>query len=477
MEMNTPTRILLVYPNFHYFPGWLENRLNYKQVPLGLAYLASSARKKHSVDVRICDASFLDIKEDAVVQYAREFRPDIVGMAAYTPTMGFIRRVAASLRRSLPESLIVFGGPHVTALPFENLDVADLCILGEGERTFEELVDRFIGKRPFETIAGLSLKKDGRCVRTGERELIEDLDSIPFPARDLYPLTTYSHIYPYRLGNPFYSAIVTSRGCGYDCSFCSNKLMWKRRVRVRSLDNVFAEIEVLVRDYKISLLRIGDDNFITSPDRVVQFCRMKRRFFPELKWFCHARADALTPTLIKEMKAGGCVETQIGVESGDDLILGRCNKRATTAVVRKSIRALRNNGINVWATCIIGNEGDTPESVEKTIRFAQEADPTYCSFMFLSPLPGTRSHENMSRKGYIKTKDWSRYSWHGQPVIETPELSRIMLVRLRKRAYRKFYLRPKIIYRYMRDALHSRQWATIFSDALLLLKFVLGSIG
>ena len=474
--MSALTKVLLIYPNFRYFPGWLQNKLNYKQVPLGLLYLASFARSKYPVDIRICDASFLDITEKEVIQFAAEFKPDIVGMAIYTPTVGFCRNIALELRRLLPETMIVFGGPHVTALPFENLDVADICILGEGEITFKEVLASFIAKISYEQINGISFKRDNRCLLTPPRELIKDLDILPFPARDLYLRNIYQHIYPYQLGNPFYSAIVTSRGCAFDCNFCSNNLMWKRKVRYRSLDNIFAEIEGIVKDYNISFLRIGDDNFIGNPGLVMDFCRRKKKLFPKLKWFCHARADALTPELIAEMKEGGCVEVQMGVESGDDQILRNCNKMSTTAVVHNAIKMLHKNKINIWATFIIGNEGDTRASIEKTIKFAKKIDPTYCSFMFLSPLPGTNSYLSMSKKGYIKARDWSEYSWHGEPVFETEELSKKMLLSLRKKAYQKFYLRPKIIFRYACVALRSRQWKTVFADFLLLLKFIFGFI-
>ncbi len=474
--MNALTKVLLVYPNFNYFPGWLQNKLNYKQIPLGLLYLASFIRSKYSVDIRICDASFLDIAEKDVIQYITAFKPDIVGMSIYTPTVGFCRNIALETKRLLPESLIVFGGPHATALPFENLDVADICVLGEGEITFGEVVKSFIEKSSYTKINGVSLKKDKQCLLTPARELIEDLDILPFPARDLYSRNIYQHIYPYQLGNPFYSAVVTSRGCAFDCNFCSNNLMWKRQVRYRSLDNIFEEIEGVVKNYNISFLRIGDDNFIANSGLVIDFCRRNKKLFPDLKWLCHARADALTQELIGEMKEGGCAEVQIGVESGDDQILRNCNKMSTTAIVYDAIRMLRKNKINVWATFIIGNEGDSRISIEKTIKFAKKVDPTYCSFMFLSPLPGTNSYLSMSKKGYIKAKDWSEFNWHGAPVFETEELTKELLMSLRKRAYRDFYLRPKIMFRYVCAALRSRQWKTIFADLLLLLKFIFGFI-
>lgn len=467
-------KILLINPNFKYFPGLFENFVNYRKLPLGLAYIASYARNHDSrLDIRICDASLLGLTVEKVLRVIGDFDPEIIGISVHTPTVGFARDVAMGTRRLFSDKLIVFGGPHVTALPFENLDLADVCVIGEGERTFYEIVANYSCGLPLDKIKGISLKKDNENLKTEERDNIDDLDELPFPARDLFPKCTYRHTYPYPLKNSLYNTIVTSRGCSFNCNFCLNELMWKRKVRYRSLDNVFGEIEDLVGKYDTSLLFINDDNFTEKSGRVIEFCRQRNKYFSELKWICHSRADSLSLDLLREMKSAGCVEVQVGVESGDDGVLNKCNKRMKISTIRQTFSLLKEVKINQWATFIIGNEGDTRETIEKTISFAKKLDPTYSSFIYLSPFPGTKCFENLSKGGYIKKYDWSEFQFHTDPIFETESLSKELLKKMRKKAYREFYLRPEVIFRYFKDCLISRQWKLMFSDFLLLLKLML----
>lgn len=469
-------KILLISPNFQYFPGLFGNLVNYKQSPLGLMYIASFIRESYPIMVRIFDASTLNVGEKEVLKYINVFKPDIIGITATTLTVQFVRTIAFQAKHLLPDVFIVFGGPHVTALPFENLDVADVCVIGEGEQTFAEVINNFLKGLSLDKIRGIVFKEKSAYYKTEERELIQDLDELPFPARDLLPKHTFCHIFPYRLENPYYDTIITSRGCSFNCTFCLNELMWKRKVRYRSLDNVFEEIEELIKKYSTSLLFIHDDNFTENSDRLIEFCKIKQKYFPKLKWICHSRADSLSLDLLKEMESAGCVEIQIGVESGDDRILNNCNKRIKITTIYNAFKLFKKTKINTWATFIIGNEGETKDSIEKTIKFAKNINPTYCSFLFLSPLPGTRCFNNFKKRDYIKTYDWFKYSWHGEPVFETESLSKGLLMGLRKKAYRRFYLRPKILFRYLCICIKSRQWKTMFSNFLILLKSVLGLI-
>jgi len=467
-------KILLINPNFYYFPGWMENIMNYKRPILGLAYLAAIA-KKYPVDVKICDAALLNINENQVFQGMQQFKPDIIGITVTTITVKSARSIAIKAHQMFPEVFIIFGGPHITALPFENLDVADVCVIGEGEETFAELIDKCLKNNSWKTVAGIAFRKNSADIIAKERALIEDLDKIPFPARELVPRSRFQHIYPYRLKNKFYDTLLTSRGCASQCNFCLNELMWKKRVRFRSLDNVFEEIELLIKDHCTSLLFISDDNFTSWPERVIEFSRRKQKYFPELKWICHSRADCLSLDLLKEMEAGGCIEIQIGVESGDDKILDACNKDINSQKIFNAFQLFKKTKINSWATFIIGNEGETKESIEKTIAFSKKIDPVYSTFLFLSPLPGSKCFKHFKDKGYIKTYDWAKYSWHGEPVFETETLSKNLLLNLRKKAYIQFYLRPRS-FRYFWPYIVARQWRLMFSNALLLLKFILGKI-
>jgi radical SAM superfamily enzyme YgiQ (UPF0313 family) len=469
-------KILFINPNFRYFPGWLENVVNYRQLPLGLGYIAAYLREHAEAEIQICDASMYDLNEEAVLEQIVDFKPDIIGISVHTLTVGFSRRVALAAKQLFPEAVIVFGGPHASALPFENLDVADINVSGEGEESFAEIANNLFKGQSLEGVKGIAFKKNGGYCKTEERGLIENLDKLPFPARDLFFKHKYRHNYPYRLKNRFYAAVITARGCNFRCNFCMNEFLWKGKVRNRSLGNVFAEMEDLIKIYNISLLRIGDDNFTADEARVREFCRGKNKYFSGLKWFCHARADTLNRDLAREMKAAGCIEVQVGVESGDDTVLSNCNKRQNTNDIFRAFRILKDERINQWAPFIIGNEGDSKETVEKTIDFAKKIDPTYSSFLFLSPLPGTKTFESLYNKGYLKTLDWSKYNFHAEPVFETDSLSKDMLLRLRIRAYRKFYLRPKAVLRYLYAGVASGEWRALILNSLLLFKFIFGLI-
>jgi len=469
-------KVLLITPNYKYFPGALETKLNYRQSSLGLAYIAAAIRSRCRVEVKVYDAMVLNAVEEEVVNYINSYKPQIIGISVHTLTVEYARNVALAARRIVPEAFIVFGGPHVSALPFENLDVADVCVIGEGDDTVVELVNQFLSGGSFDGVEGIALRKNGSCIKTKTRTLIADLDSLPLPARDLFPFYKQRHIYPYRLATPYCNTIVTSRGCSFNCTFCSNEIMWQRRVRNRSISNALVEIEVLVKQYNTSLLFIHDDNFTENHKRVIEFCEEKQKYFPQLKWICHSRSDCLTRDLLEKMKASGCVEIQVGVESGSDAILAKCNKGSHTAAMRKTFHLLEEAKINSWATFIIGNEGDTKESIEQTIEFAKEIDPTYCSFLFLTPLPGTQIYERFVQKGYINTFQWSRYNFHSAPVFETEHLSLNLLLNLRKKAYRVFYLRPTAVVRFFVAAIASRQWGILLSDACILMKFLLGLI-
>ena len=467
-------KILLINPNFYHFPGWLEAAVNYRKPPLGLAYLAAHIRNKYPADIRIYDAHALNKSEDDVARYAETFAPDIVGITVVTPTLAFARKAAIMIRRAFPQIPIIFGGPHVSALPFENLDVADVCVIGEGEETFLELVQSYSRGSGLREIKGIAFKENGRIVKTDDRGLIEDLDTISFPARDLLPQVFFTHVYPYPCDTTRTITLITSRGCNFKCNFCANEFMWKGRTRYRSLDNVFAEIEHLVGHYRCGFLYLYDDNFTSDPARVIEFSRRKRKYFPKLKWFCYCRADSLSNAMLEEMKAAGCAEVQVGVESGDDDVLAGCNKRMKTETVSRAFQLLKQNKINQWATFIIGNQNDTRSSIEKTIRFALKLDPTYVSFMFLSPLPGTESFRALSAAGAITTYNWSEYNWHKTPVFQTAFLSREMMIGLRKKAYFKFYLRPQVFCRYLYALVITGRGKIMLNNLTRFMKLMLG---
>ncbi len=451
------SRIVLVNPPFSYFPQAGRRSFNYARPPLGLAYLAASLQQKlgSSVEVRIIDCIAEKIgAADELEKILLAAAPDVVGFSVVTATRDIAGEMAVRLHTRLPNCRVVLGGPHITALPDEPAPGVDAIFVGEGEESLAEYVRRAVPEQRREPIDGcIQLLPGGEKLRGGECPFIDPLDRVPMPAIDLLPREAYLHSYPHRYRR--FMTMLTSRGCPFGCRFCANEFLWKSQVRFFSVERVTEEIDRLAGRFGVDLVFIEDDTFLARPDRAVQIMRYIRDRQPGMKWICHTRADTITPELADEMAASRCVEVQIGAESGSAAVLRETNKKLELADIRRAFALLKKTQIRTWATFIVGNPGETPENVEETIRFAIEIDPTYSSFIMMLPFPGTRTYDLYRQKGFITAKSWSEYSWHGKPVFATDTLSHEQLVNLRRKAYRRFFLRPSKLLRTFVDVLRA----------------------
>jgi radical SAM superfamily enzyme YgiQ (UPF0313 family) len=438
-----PLRVTLVNPPFQYFPGIRSGTESYTRPPLGIAYLAAYLRRNAQAPLALklidCEAEgFVD--SDTTAAAIMQGDPDVVGFSVVTGTFSEATLLAEKLKKIKPGIRIVAGGPHVTALPEEVMPGIDAKIIGEGELSLLEYLQEAVLGGSEREIAGVVRFSDGELVSRGKaRAMIENLDDIPIPARDLLP-GSYFHSYPYP-GVRAFTTMFTSRGCPYNCNFCGNETLWGRRARYHSLDRTFEEIDQ-VTAAGVNLIFFDDDTFTANKKRVLAITEYIARHHPDLRWICHIRADTVDRPLLAEMKKSGCVEVQVGVESGDQEVLRNTDKMLDIEKVRTTFRSLHEIGINSWGTFILGNDGESTETIRRTISLACEIDPTYASFIVLLPFPGTRIFEKYKKQGYITTFDWGRYSWHGQPVIDLPRLSAADLIAWRKKAFLRFYLRP-----------------------------------
>jgi len=437
-------KILLVNPPFVYFPGNERSRYNYCRPPLGLCYLASYLRSNRPGEygVEIIDTLIERKTPGEWVELIAGKRPDIVGFSAVTPTSMETKRMAARLRELSPEVFLVAGGPHCTIRPGDMFPEFDAVVRGEGEQTLLELVDAVAGGGSLGEINGVSFTDGEEVIDNQPRELVRPLDEIPPPARDLLKSDEYYHSFPYRHSGAFTTAF-TCRGCPNNCYFCGNEALWNRKIRFHSIEYVELELDEMVNRQGVSLLFYDDDDFLASKQRAARICESIMKLAPGLKWICHACVSSIDDESIKMMKRAGCVEMQVGVESGNDEILSRISKCAGREEVTEKFRILRKNGMNSWATFIIGHEGETPLSARDTIDFAIELEPAYASFILLLPFPGSRAFDIFKKNGWLKTENWDDYTWHGDPVFEMPGLDADELVKLRGEAQKKFYLRPK----------------------------------
>ncbi len=467
-------RVYLIHPPFHYFPGALGGRLNYCRPPLGLCYLAGYAREKIPCEISILDAMSLDLNADEVVSRALAFNPDIVGITVTTPTATVTREILTKLRAKNPEITLVVGGPHITALPADMVDAADFAVIREGEKTLVEIMEFLRGERSRESINGIAYREGTENVLTPPRPFVANLDEFPDPARDLLDGVRYSHIYPssrYSREQKF-TTIFTERGCAFDCHFCGNKTLWGRKVRYRSLHRVYEEIKTIGAVHKTRFFFI-DDDFSTNPKRVKAFCEGLIELGLDVEWVCHIRVNALPEETLKLMRKAGCVEVQVGLESGTDEGLAAYNKQLTVEQMIQGCRRIQAAGIHLWGTFIIGGPTETPSAVREMIHLACRLPLTYCTFIMLLPFPGTELYTQYSKKGYLKTYDWSKYSWHGDPIFETETLRKADLIALRKEAYRRFYLRPDVLLRMARDMVKTRSYKQVFLNFLIWARFVL----
>jgi anaerobic magnesium-protoporphyrin IX monomethyl ester cyclase len=455
-------KALLIQPPYIQVPG------KYNQSPpvppLGLAYLAAYAREhlRDNLDIKIFDAFSLGWSEDKIISEARAFAPGLIGFTTVTLTANTVKRLAAGMRSALPGALLAAGGPHPSALPGDMLPDVDLAVRGEGETTFHELLRRVAAGADWRDVPGVSHLDGGKLVDNPQPPLIEDIDGIPFPARDLLPMDRYQHHYPYKTRNKNFTTFFTSRGCPFHCAFCSQHVIWGGRVRFRSLDNTFAEIDSLVSGFDPSFFFFYDDTFSLKRERVVEFSNRLIRGGYNFNWSCLTRADCLDDDLIALMKKAGCIEFQIGIESGNNSVLNSIHKKVKLDTLSDTFKLIKKHKMRTKGFFILGHFEDTKESMRDTVDTALALDPSWVFFSTLVPLPGSELYDTAVKNGYLAETDWSRFNYHDKPIVRTANFTPEDLDGIRRRAYKRFYLRPRKLFTYARDVIltggYRRMW-------------------
>lgn len=388
-------RILLVNPPFPFEET--------PTAPLGLTSLAAYLLRE-GVDVAIEDCIVQPHTRARVREVLDRVRPDLVGVTAVTMNVKAALRVLEDYRDERPDLATVMGGPHVT-FDAENIlaqnPFVDLVVRGEGEETLTELARALDARSPLEPVAGVSFRSGGRVVHNPDRPFIRDLDGLPLPARHLVPVSRYR-----ALGFPI--TMVTSRGCPYQCIFCVGRRMVGSRVRTFGVDRVLDEFETLVR-MDFSQICIVDDLFTANRKRCIEICDgiVERGIvFP---WAAFARVDTVTEDFLGRMKAAGCTSLCFGMESGNQAILDRIKKRTTVEAGRRAAEMCHRAGVEPMMSFILGLPGETAETIEQTMAFAESLGKSY-GFHILAPFPGTEVRDRCAEYGMkILTDDWDLY--------------------------------------------------------------------
>ena len=425
----------------------------YSQPPLGLALLAA-VLEREGYQVTVVEANALKLKPEAVVPQVSD--ADVVGLTAMTPTINSAMAIAHHLKKAYPQLTILLGGAHATLLPEETLAAAseiDIIVRGEGEQTIIDLLSALEHKKSLDNVPGISYRRDGEIINNTSNSKSTDMDSLPFLAYHLLPWEKYRPHPPHGRALPF-AAIITSRGCPYQCSYCS-KPVFGSKFRGQSPERVADEVAYLIKKFGIKEFAFYDDVFTLDKKRAYAIADeiIKRR--PNIHWTCETRVDLVDKDLLRHIKQAGCYSIAYGIESGSEEILDTLDKGISLEQVEEAVRISREAGLQAIGYFMIGSPGESPETIRQTIKFAKKLKLDFAQFSITTPFPGTKLYNLYSDDKKVEQIQWENFVYAGSgsnvaPVFESDLLTRDDVRYWTGQAYKEFYLRPSYLWQRIR---------------------------
>lgn len=422
--------VLLIHPPF--LEGYSKARVD--MPPLGVAYVASAIRQDgHRVsilDLNLQSRSYLD--------QAKDFH--LVGISGDTPRHTEALKIARRVReQGVP---VAMGGPHVTCTPEESLRSSplDYVIRGEGEASFRMLVDDLSRGGNGAGIPGVSCRDNGEVVHNAAAQFM-DINEIPLPSRDLLPMTSYRTTVNRCLG----TTMVSSRGCPFNCSFCSASEQFGVRWRPREPEAIVEEMEFLHRRYGYGAILFMDDNFTLDPDRAIRICELIGKRDLDIYWWCPSRVNTVNERedMVEALAEAGNKQIFLGVETPHEELLNGYGKKATSEDAENAVRRLQKHGISVFGGFLLGDPRETKEMMKQTISYAKRLGTKLAQFSLLTPYPGTRLYEEVKER--ILPRDWSYFDGL-HSVVRNDHLTPRQMESMLTKAYLSYYLHPKRLY-------------------------------
>jgi len=406
-------RLAMAYPNKHSTES---------QMSLGLGYLASYILSKDdTIDIKVLDTAVMNRKE---VDSFFDEQWDVAAVTVTSRTYREAVEIAKIFKTKKPDMPVIFGGPHVSIMMKDVMkeSLIDFAIYGEGELTLYELLgllknseNRF-NVEVLSKVNGLIFRRDGNVVVNASRVLIENLDTLPFPAFDLFPMRRYAGRLP----------LITSRGCPFACVFCASSQIWSRKWRPRSPENIVKEVKWLEDKFGPRPFEFHDDGFNMSLKRVNAICDQIIEEKINIPWGARGfRADIVNTDVSRKMRRAGCSHVAIGIESANPEMLKRMKKQLTIEQIDAGIKVLRSAGIDVIGQFMIGNPGETLETVKQSVKFAKESGCIKSMFATAVPFPGTGLWQYVEDNGkFLVEPDVTQFEEMNPRIIfETPEFS------------------------------------------------------
>ena len=424
--------------------------------PLGILYLAAVLREK-GVEVSLLDQPAQGFSVDDTVRWIEQENPDILGFSTFATSGKTAALISEKVKETNPDITVVFGNYYATFNPeriLKKYRAVDIIVRGEAENTAVELADCLSHDNDLKSVRGISFRNNGNIISTPDQPLIKDLDSLPFPARELIDVEYHSIIAGANLAPKKFTSLVSSRGCVFGCRFCSCTQFARHVWRPRSVQNTLEELRFLASEGYKQFIFV-DDSFTLNPKRVIEICRAMRKDKLDMEWICEGRVDNCSYEMLREMVSAGCRVLFFGIESANKRILDYYNKRATPEQSRDAVIAAKKAGIDVVVgSFIFGAPDETREEMQHTIEFAKKIPIDLPQFNILGVYPGTELWDEFEAGGFL---DGGEYWEEGVGIsaicptaVPVNEIRRIV-----HDAFYQFVRRPSFMARQVANTLKS----------------------
>jgi anaerobic magnesium-protoporphyrin IX monomethyl ester cyclase len=446
-------RVLLIEAPYHDLYAQRDKVTFRRYFPLGIGYCAAMLRQGGFETDLFIQPFKADFKQALAVKLA-EFQPDVVGISTMSPAYPNAVDVARQVKEWKPIP-VMMGGCHATASGQEVLAESpeiDYVIYGEGEQISLDLCRHLAYKTPasLTQVPGIGWRDGTRLRQSMPAVPIAEVDTIPFPARDLVDLSFFSPHTHMSVGKKRSTTMLTGRGCPSHCIFCDAHLTMGRKNRAHSPEYVIEEMELLEKKFRMEFVVIEDDTFTVDDARVEKICRMKIQRGLKIQWNCFARSFEMRPDLARLMAEAGCRIVNFGVESGNAEVFKAVRKGGSLETIKQAVKACNDAGMRTMASFIMGHPTDTLETVRQTVEFAKEIKPTVAMFFPMVPFPGTAVWKPEYKPARIE--DWRKYlTFEVPPFSLMPGFSPAEVKRMADRATTQFYMRPSQLWRMFRS--------------------------
>lgn len=426
--------------------------------PSGIAYIAA-VLERDGFEVFIEDQVASRLDDSALLKRIGYLSPQVIGFSCLTSTMGNVKVLVEKIRQRHKGIKIVLGNIHPTLFTDSVIKegLADIVVRGEGEYSMLEVVKSIRDNADLRPVEGISFRSNGTVMHNPDRQPIEELSQLPYPAWHLFNLRHYTNFPIIALYDETIFPIQSSRGCPYRCYFCSQDKIYSLP-RYRQVRHIADEIETFNEKFNVRYFGFNDAFFPFSLNHGMDFCDeiIRRKLHKKIRWITETRVDKVSPELLRRMKEAGLRLIMYGFEVGNQVVLDGTNKKTTLKQARIAMQATKRAGIISVGLFMLGLPGETRQTCDDTIRFAKELDPDIAKFNVAVPFPGSKFFEDYrnaignNMASYEKFTSWYDYSSFRGSLIYTPDsLTSRELIDLQRKAMFEFYVRPVKIWMHL----------------------------